>query len=209
MFHVEHGAVRRSRKISKIAAAAIALSATLTAAMASPSFAGTSPASSSPSFTVNHSVQFTGMAPVGKTSLPKPDIAIVPGSVINLVAHDSRIPVAIRNNYDTEVKVLVRIKPSNFTVTIPGDVLVSVPAQTTVHAEVPVQALSNGSVSLEAWLTTTTGIRLGNSVTLAMNVNADVESAILIGFAGLVVALVAIGLPRTLRKRRQQQEASA
>jgi hypothetical protein len=197
MFHVEHGAVRRSRKISTIAFVALALAGFLGSVQAGPSFA-------SASGLARASVI---LAPA-KTTLPKPDVAIVPGSVINLVAHDSRIPVAIRNNYDTEVKVLVRMKPSNFTVTIPGDVLVSVPAQTTVHAEVPVQALSNGSVSLEAWLTTTSGIRLGNSVTLAMNVNADVESAILLGFAGLVVALVAIGLPRTLRKRRQQQETA-
>ncbi|MEY4000561.1 MAG: hypothetical protein RLZZ626_916, partial [Actinomycetota bacterium] len=148
-------------------------------------------------------------APSPHGSLPKPDIRIVPGSTINLVSHDSRIPIAIRNYYDTEVKVLVRVKPTNFGVTIPGAVLISVPAQTTVHAEVPVQAITNGPVTLHAWLTTTSGIRLGKQVSLKMNVNADVETAILIAFAGLLVILVAIGLPRTLRKRRQKAEEAA
>ena len=196
MFHVKHGAVRRSRKIAKLAFASLAACVLVGGTSAA---AATAAAQSNP--------PHSAVAPI--LALPSPDIAIVPGSVINLVAHDSRIPVAIRNNYDTEVKVLVRVAPNNFTVTIPGAVLVSVPAQTTVHAEVPVQAIANGPVSLDAWLTTTTGIQIGKTVHLAMNVNADVESVILLSFAALLVLLIAIGLPRTLRKRRLKAEEAA
>ncbi len=194
MFHVKHSAARRSRNFAKSLVSLVLVLASSGLA-ASPAGALTAP-----------SVLST---PSPHRGLPKPDVRIVPGSTINLVSHDSRIPIAIRNYYDTEVKVLVRVKPTNFGVTIPGAVLVSVPAQTTVHAEVPVQALTNGPVTLHAWLTTTSGIRLGKQVSLKMNVSADVETAILIGFASLLVILVAIGLPRTLRKRRQRAEEVA
>jgi len=131
-------------------------------------------------------------------------IYIVPGSEINLVSRSSNIPIQIKNTYESDVVVHVFVRPTNARVTIPEAVAVKVPGQTTVTAKVPVYAVANGEVMLKAWITTFSGIRLGRAVILGMNVNADMEFAMLVSFAGVISLLLVFGIFRTVRKNRKQ-----
>jgi hypothetical protein len=57
---------------------------------------------------------------------------------------------------------------------------------------------------VKVWLTTFTDIRIGNTVNLKLTVNPDVELAILISFAGLVIALIGLGSFRMLRRGKEK-----
>lgn len=159
---------------------------------------------------------FLGGAGVSAASAktPKPDlptykIAIVPGSVINLVSRESKLPISIRNDYNAEIRVQVHVSPGNLNVLIPAAVEVTVPANTTFVAQVPVTAIADGQVKLKAWLTTFSGFRMGKSVELTMNVNAEIEDSLILGFFVIVAGLGVAGVLRTLAKRRKAGAAGA
>ena len=130
------------------------------------------------------------------------DVKIVKGSNINLVSQDSRVPILIQNNYDTEVRVLIHVSTSNLKVRLPETTSVVIPANSTLNATVPVQAVANGDVTLNVWLTSFSGVRIGNNLSIEMTVLGNFE-AIAIGSLGLfVVVLLVVGIIRTLRRRK-------
>ena len=129
------------------------------------------------------------------------DIKVINASDINMVARDSRIPIIIRNDYDSAARVLINVVANNSKVTIPAATAASVPGFSTYTAKVPVTAISSGDVELEVWLTSTTGVRLTETVTLKMHINSDLELYLLGGFFTLIGLLGVAGVVRTKRKR--------
>lgn len=133
-----------------------------------------------------------------------PRVHIIAGSNINLLASDAKIPVRIKNDFDTDLRIHVHASASNGRLTIPAPVEITIPANTAVNAQIPVKAIGSGEVDLTVWLETFSGLSIGSQVEVRVNVNADAENAILIGFAGVIVALGTLGFVRTLRKRRKR-----
>ena len=140
-------------------------------------------------------------------TLPQPLVAIIPGSSINLLSRSSKLPIAIKNDYDVEVRVRVRVQASTLKVLFPAPVEVVVPAHTTVTAKVPVNAIANGDVVLQATLESFSGVRLTMPVEIKMNVILGVEDTVLYGFLSFIAVLGALGAFRTVRKRRRERAA--
>ena len=136
--------------------------------------------------------------------LPQPLVQIIPGSSINLLSRSSKLPLAIKNGYDNEVRVRVRVQPSNLKVLIPAVVEVVVPANTTITAKVPVNAIADGPVVLHATLESFSGVRLTIPVDIKMNVILGVEDTVIYGFVGFIGLLGAFGVFRTVRKRQRE-----
>jgi hypothetical protein len=155
------------------------------------------------------SANVASLAPVVSIPTDIPSIHIVPGSVINLVSSESKVPVRIQNDFDSEIRVHVHMLPSNPRVTVPNAVEVVVPASSGINAQVPVKAIGNGKVFLIVWLTTFSGIRLTPNSNLQMNVNAEIEAAMLIVFASLIVSLGTVGVLRTRSKLRRKAKLEA
>jgi hypothetical protein len=130
------------------------------------------------------------------------DIKVVNASEINMVAKDSRLPIIIRNDYDSQARVLVHVSANNGKVSFPEATYAVIPGFSTYTAKVPVTAISSGEVELQVWLTSTTGVRLTENVTLKMNINADLEFVLLGSFFIAVAVLGAAGVIRTLRKKK-------
>jgi hypothetical protein len=131
------------------------------------------------------------------------DVKIIKGSHINLVSKASRVPVLIQNNYDTEVRVLIHMSTSNLRVRLPETTSVVIPANSTVNATVPVQAVANGDVDLYVWLSSFSGERLGDTKTISMTVIGDAEMIALGSMVVLVVLLLVAGTVRMIRRRKQ------
>ena len=130
------------------------------------------------------------------------DVEIVKGSEINLVSQDSRVPILIRNNYNTEVRVLVHVATSNLRVQLPKVSAVTIPANSTINATVPVQAVANGDVTLYVWLTSFSGVRIGENESLKMHVLGNFEAIALGSLAVVVLLLLVVGTARMLRRRK-------
>jgi len=130
-------------------------------------------------------------------------IHIVRGSNINLVSTASRVPVQIRNDYDTDIRVLIWSRPSNLRITMPKAIAFTAPANTTSNATIPVEAIANGEVRLNVWLTSFSGVQIGRPTVLNMSVERDIEGSIVIGFFVVVGALGYIGGRRMILRKRQ------
>ena len=133
-----------------------------------------------------------------------PSVHIIAGSDINLLASDARIPVRVKNDFNTDLRVHVHAVASNGRLSIPAPVEINIPANTAVNAQIPVKAIGSGEVNLTVWLETFSGLRVGEEVQVLVNVNADAENAILISFTAIICVLGTLGLVRTLRKRRER-----
>jgi hypothetical protein len=96
----------------------------------------------------------------------------------------------------------VHVAPSNLNALVPASIEVVVPALTTYVAQVPVTAIADGDVPLKAWLTTFSGLPLGDAVKLNLSVNAEIEGSLIAGFTVIVAGLGVAGVVRTLAKRR-------
>ncbi len=129
-------------------------------------------------------------------------VRIVPGSEINLVSSQSRLPIKIRNDYETDVRVFVWTQPDSLWITMPNATEVTVPAMTTITATVPIEAISNGDSRINVYLTSFTGVRLGTSKWMQIHVERDIEPAILAAFFVVIGTLGVIGGRRMVRRRR-------
>lgn len=137
-----------------------------------------------------------------RDALPSNGVRIVPGSKINLVSSQSRVPISIRNDYGVEVRVFLWAKPVALWLEMPETTEVTIPANTTINATVPITAIANGNAEVRVYLTSFSGVRIGPTVWLHLQVERDVEPAILVTFSAIVVVLGFIGGRRMLARRR-------
>ena len=100
------------------------------------------------------------------------------------------------------------MQPSNLKVLVPAVVEVVVPANTTITAKVPVNAIADGPVILHATLESFSGVRLTIPVDIKMNVILGVEDTVIYAFVGFIALLGAFGVFRTVRKRQRESEAN-
>lgn len=141
--------------------------------------------------------------------LPLPasaDVEIVPGSDVNLVARDANIPITVRNTSDQTLEVQVVGESTSFRLEVLEAAAVTIPAQSSQIAELPVRAIANGPVQIRVWLELG-GVRVSEDTFIDVNVNYDVELFLLVSFAVAMFALMIVGVIRTtLRLRRRQSE---
>lgn len=131
------------------------------------------------------------------------DPEVVPGSQINLVARDARIPITVSNPALTPIEVVVRAESTSFRLEVLESVTVTIPAQSTEIAEVPVKAIANGPVQLRVWLEVN-GETVSKEQLITINVNYDVELFLLVSFGVVMFALVIVGVARTALKLRRR-----
>jgi hypothetical protein len=131
------------------------------------------------------------------------DVFIVPGSEINLVARDARIPVTIQNDGLEPVTVVLNGASTSFRIEVVETTELEIPAGTSQLAELPVRAIANGPVDLKVWLEID-GEQVGEPQTLSINVNYDVELFLLVSFGFLMFALIVVGIFRTVLKFRRR-----
>lgn len=136
--------------------------------------------------------------------LPTPalaqDVEIVPGSNINLVARDTRIPVTVKNNTDAPVTVMVKGQSTSFRLEVLEDAEVLIPAQSSAIAELPVRAIANGPVEIAVWVEQKSGERVGEEVLIEINVAYDVELFLLVLMGVAMFSLIIVGIIRTVIK---------
>lgn len=142
--------------------------------------------------------------------LPLPSLAadfeIVPGSKVNLVARDARIPVTVKNNTDEAVTVMVRGEASSFRIEVLESAEVLIPARSSAIAELPVRAIANGAVQVKVWVEEKSGEKIGEDVIIEVNVAYDVELFLLVSLAVGMFALIIVGVVRTVIKLGRRSE---
>ena len=155
-------------------------------------------------FCVGGTILSTALAVLAGPSAFASDVYIVPGSEVNLVARDGRIPVTIKNDGSESATIIVHGKSSTFRLEVLKETELTIPAGSSQVAEVGVRAVANGPVELEIWLEEN-GAEVGKREIIQVNVNYDVELFLLVSFAFAMFGLILIGSYRTVRKLRRSR----
>jgi hypothetical protein len=125
-------------------------------------------------------------------------------SQVNFFASKSVIPIPITNDLAEAVTVYVTIDPDTPLLAVEDSrVEVIVPPNSQASAQVPVQAISNGKVTLTVELSSSDGTQIGPSRLVQVNVVAGWEGPVFTVLAVLVVAFFAFGIVRTILRRRK------
>ena len=143
-----------------------------------------------------------GVATPSEAALPPAQVFVVSGSDINIVSRESKVPVSIQNNYDRQVKIRVHASAPDPAVTVAEYVSITIPANSRKDALVPISILSGGEYKLKVWLTTFNDIRVGETVSMNLTVNPDIEVMIIVAFGSLIAVLVVLGAIRMSKRNK-------
>ena len=127
----------------------------------------------------------------------------MPGSNINVVARDARIPVTVTNPTDQDLEVVVRAASNSFRLEVLESATLIVPAGSSEVAELPIKAIANGPVEIAVSLTMNCEA-IGEPVLVQVNVNYDIELFLLVTFGMALFALIVVGVLRTASKLRRR-----
>ena len=72
----------------------------------------------------------------------------MPGSNINVVARDARIPVTVANPTENDVEVTVTAISNSFRLEVLEPAVLVIPAQSSAVAELPIRAIANSHVEI-------------------------------------------------------------
>jgi len=122
-----------------------------------------------------------------------------------LLSDTVNLGVAVTNDLAFPVTVNVTVtSPTGVIQVEKSPISLTIEANSQAKALVPVKALANGDVTLNASLASTSGVPIGRASILDVSVQAGWESAFTAAFAVLVFAVFGLGVYRSIRKRRRR-----
>ena len=139
-----------------------------------------------------------------EAALPPAQVFVVSGSDINIVSRESKIPVSVQNNYDRQVRIRVHTSSPDPAVNAVNYVSLTIPANSRKDALIPISVLSGGEYKLKVWLTTFTDIRIGQTVSMKLTVNPDIEVMIIVIFGSIIAILLGLGVLRMTRRNKSE-----
>lgn len=137
-------------------------------------------------------------------------ITIVPASNVNVASTEAPVPITVENALDKRVTIILSAVPSNGRLEIDGTTTKTLQPDSRGTVVVPVKAtLGNGHVRLTLSLRSPTGVPIGDSAVLPVQVHADWEGvgALVIGL--LVVLLFGFGIVRNILRHRGERRTAA
>ncbi|GGD67612.1 DUF6049 family protein [Microbacterium murale] len=127
-------------------------------------------------------------------------------SAIQLFTSAAPLPVWVRNDLPWPVTVQLTATPSDARLDVqPSTPVEALPASNT-RVKVPVEArVGSGSLSVDFALSSPTGVRIGTDQTAMVTVRAEWESIGLVILGGVIALLLALGIVRTVVRRRKDR----
>ncbi|MDO5726527.1 MAG: DUF6049 family protein, partial [Bowdeniella nasicola] len=129
-------------------------------------------------------------------------IQIEAPSSVFLIADTTEIPVTIQNALPADARVHVTFKASDPRLQSPEETTAVLEGNTRTTVRLPVNAVGSGNVWMNVRLLDDSGTLLTESEPFEVQVRADWESVGTGIFAGILVAMIILGLIRTIRRHR-------
>ncbi|MCU4673692.1 DUF6049 family protein [Microbacterium fluvii] len=137
-------------------------------------------------------------------------VGIVEPTSIQLLSQGASLPVWVRNDLPYPVNVVLHAEPDDVRLEVAPTTEVDAAKSSNTAVKVPVQArVGSGDVSVDLWLLSPTGVRIGGVEQADVTVRADWERIGIVILGVVVGGLLVIGVVRTLRRRRADRDAAA
>jgi hypothetical protein len=134
-------------------------------------------------------------------------VSVVHGSSVNMISSAGELPVTVHNGWDGTVTVQVELHPDHPSLVATEPAVLTIPAEANATAYLPVQAVANGTVTVEVVLANADGDRIAQLATFNVRVHAEWENIGTGIFGGLVAVLFLVGLVRAIRRRYRTRAA--
>lgn len=136
-------------------------------------------------------------------------IQIVESSEINLLSDKGNLPITISNALPWPVTVNVNVSTETAILDVLEDhVPATIEANSQQRAQVPVESVANGTVTLQLALSSPSGVAITPPSFVTINVHAEWETAFTTTIVVLLAAVFVLGIIRTVRKRRKLRRDS-
>lgn len=137
-------------------------------------------------------------------------VQVVESSSFNLLADSAALPISVTNGLGQAITVYITVRPETAILAVGEDrVKVVVEPTSQGKGQVPVQAISNGTVKALVTLSSSTGVQIGSPTIAEINVQAGWETPIVAGFAVLVIGVFGLGIVRNILRRRKAARDSS
>lgn len=131
-------------------------------------------------------------------------VQVVAYSSFNLLADSAALPISVTNDLDQAVTVYITVRPETAQLAVTDSrVELVVEPNSQAKGQIPVQAVSNGTVQVLITLSSATGIAIGDPAVAEINVQAGWETPIVLVIAAIVVLVFAVGIVRNILRRRR------
>ena len=136
-------------------------------------------------------------------------VAVVPPSDITLAATSAPLTFSVRNDLPWPVSLRLIATPNDPRLIVQNTTTVDAgPAQST-RVQVPVQArVGSGESTLALQLRSPSMVAVGDTVPVHVTVRAEWESVGLVVMSTLILAMIVIGVVRTVRKLRRRKRGT-
>jgi hypothetical protein len=135
-------------------------------------------------------------------------VKVVRSSDISLFADRASLPVTVSNSLGQPVTVVLAVTaPTPLLKIVEPTITVALEPESQKRGQVPVQSLSNGTAQIAVTVTSTTGVPVGTTTTVRINVYAGWETPITVALAVIVFAVFVFGIARVIVRRRRARAA--
>jgi hypothetical protein len=133
-------------------------------------------------------------------------VRVEQGSAITVLSDQTSLPVTVVNDLNSDVVVVLRVRPTTGILAVEEpEVRLTITAGGSVRTLVPVQSLANGTVPVEFSLLSSSGVPVGETVTIPVTIRAGWEGFISIALAIAVGGTFAFGIVRAIQRRRAEK----
>lgn len=133
-------------------------------------------------------------------------VRVEQGSSITVLSDQTSLPVRVVNTLPSPVTVTLVVKPTTGILAVQSsETILSIPADGSLRALVPVRALANGTVIVDFVLQGPNGDQVGQTVSTPVTIRAGWEGVISVVLAVIVGGTFAFGLVRAIQRRRHER----
>ncbi len=135
-------------------------------------------------------------------------VQVVAYSSFNLLADSASLPISVSNSLDQAVTVYITVRPETALLAVTDSrVELVVEPNSQAKGQIPVQAVSNGTVQVLITLSSGPGVAIGDPATAEINVQAGWETPIVLVIGIIVVLVFGGGIVRNILRRRKPSSA--
>ncbi|MBB2976518.1 hypothetical protein FHX49_002093 [Microbacterium endophyticum] len=135
-------------------------------------------------------------------------VSILPPSNINLLTSGAGLGFWVKNDLPYPVSVSLYAEPDDLRLEVEPVTTVEAEPASNTRAEIPVQArIASGEVTIALRLESPTGVHIGSTESVDVNVRAEWEGIGVVVLIALIGGLLVVGIIRTVLRRRAKSAA--
>ncbi|MBA8817055.1 hypothetical protein FHX48_002149 [Microbacterium halimionae] len=137
-------------------------------------------------------------------------VSILPPSNINLLTSGAGLGFWVKNDLPYPVSVVLYAQPDDLRLEVEPVTTVQAEPASNTRAEIPVQArIASGEVTIVLRLESPTGVHVGPTESVDVNVRAEWEGIGVVVLIVLIGGLLVVGIIRTILRRRAKRDSPA